>query len=137
MWHFFLTCFAGDTSPSATAEAGRDLSPTATPTDTATSPSNVEDARDAEIAVLRGKCSRLVCAHLINFLSFFLAQLAALQHQLAAQGTAAGTSTAEHAPVARPTNIGNLQMAMRLEDSRKYRSFCVSPSFFLTMCLET
>ena len=55
--------------------------------------------------------------------------------QAAAQETqaeVAGGSMAGHNSIARPTNIGNLQAAMQLEDPCKYRYFRVSTYFVLT-----
>ena len=107
------------------------LSPTAI--DAAASPLKFKNAQDAKIAVLCGENLRILSHILLIFLSFFLAQITALQHQLAAQETAAGssTATAEDALVVRLSNVGNLQEAMQVEDPYKYHSFCVSLLFLL------
>ena len=58
--------------------------------------------------------------------------------QAAAQETqaeAAGGSMAGHNSIARPTNIGNLQAAMQLEDPRKYCCYVRTSRITLALML--
>jgi hypothetical protein len=83
--------------------------------------------------------------HLFNFC--FLAQLAAMQHELqATQEAAAGSSNTsgsnasntEDGRVQRPKKIKNLQAAMSLSnDPMTYQLFRVGPFFILTKCIRT
>jgi hypothetical protein len=78
--------------------------------------------------------------HLFNFC--FLAQLAAMQHELQATQEAAASgsnaSNTEDGRVQRPKKIKNLQAAMSLSnDPMTYQLFRVGPFFILTKCIRT
>jgi hypothetical protein len=117
----------------ATAEADQEPTPAVTVT-VATLPTPEDDT---EVAILRGEYFNFFVR--IFFPSFFLARLAAMEHELkAAQKAAAGGSNTEPAQKERPKKIENLQKAMSLSnDCPKYRLFCVSPFFILTKHVRT
>ena len=128
---------ADDTVPMlATAECDQDVTPAAT--DTVATPLTPED--HAEITLLRGENFNCLACTLFLKKFFFLAKLAATQHELKlkSQEVAAGDSSTELIWVECPKKLGSLERAMLIQsdDNCSYRDFCVSPFSFLLSVLE-